>query len=70
MNSTKSKNKICPIMAINTDRNVSKRCVKENCEWWCDFAKSCSVPLLEGMFADSDICKNTFEKNINDVCVN
>lgn len=37
-------------------------CDKENCMWWCEFAKDCSIPLLAGMFADSTVCRNVFEE--------
>lgn len=47
--------KKCPLKNSNCD--------KEKCMWWCNFAHDCSIPLLAGMFADSSICNNIFEKN-------
>ena len=37
-------------------------CIRKDCAWWCDFADSCAIPLFAGMFADSDICRNIFDK--------
>lgn len=37
-----------------------KLCNTHFCAWWCDWAQDCAVPLLAGMFADSEICKNVF----------
>lgn len=55
-----AKNKLCPIMRTE--------CKEYECAWWCEFAKDCSVPLIAGMFADSDICNNVFEgNNVNEV---
>lgn len=48
----KCTDKICPI------RNDT--CTKD-CAWWCEFGRECAVPLLAGMFADSDICRNVFD---------
>lgn len=45
--------KICPV--ISTDDYYL--CKGEKCAWWCSFANDCAVPLLAGMFADSDICR-------------
>lgn len=55
-----SEKKYCPIMILNA-QNASPVCPKKLCEWYCEFADSCSIPLLAGMFADSTICQNTFE---------
>ena len=46
------KEKLCPI------RNT--KC-QPACAWWCDFGHECAVPLLAGMFADSEICKTIFD---------
>lgn len=48
-----AKDKICPMSG--------KLCMQERCAWWCKFAQDCSVPLLAGMFADSEICRNVWE---------
>lgn len=53
-----SKRKFCPLTAAGG--NIVGGCIKEECAWWCDFAKDCSVPLLAEMFADSEICRNVF----------
>lgn len=51
----------CPIMVAGANEYVSE-CIRKECAWWCDFADSCAIPLLAGMFADSDICRNIFEE--------
>lgn len=53
-------NKVCPIMCAGANTAVCY-CIGKDCEWWCDFANSCSVPLLAGMFADSEICRTVFD---------
>lgn len=51
--------KVCPLRF--NDTLVSRpKCIGEECSWWCNFADSCSIPLLAGMFADSSICRNVF----------
>ena len=52
--------KVCPIMCAGANQAVCY-CIGKDCAWWCDFAKDCSVPLLAGMFADSEICRNVFD---------
>ena len=37
-------------------------CIEKACAFWCQWGKDCSIPLLAGMFADSEICRNDFEK--------
>lgn len=49
-----AKDKICPL--------TGKVCKENVCAWWCEFAKDCAVPLLAGMFADSDVCNNRWEE--------
>lgn len=49
-----AKDTICPLSG--------KPCKAEACAWWCKFAKDCAVPLLAGMFADSDVCNNRREE--------
>lgn len=59
MNETK---KLCPI--LHTAHNpMMNFCIGKRCAWWCDFAKSCSIPLIAGMFADSSICNNVWEED-------
>lgn len=53
--------KICPIM-MSGNKNPDGHCIGEQCGWWCKFANDCSVPLLAGMFADSEICRNVFDQ--------
>lgn len=38
----------------------SAKCTGTECAWWCGFAQDCAVPLLAGMFADSEICRTKF----------
>lgn len=52
--------KVCPIMCAGANQAVCY-CIGKDCAWWCDFANDCSVPLLAGMFADSEICRNDFD---------
>lgn len=52
-----AENKACPIMICSC---TSAMCIGKQCAWWCEFAKECSIPLLAGMFADSEICRNVF----------
>lgn len=52
--------KVCPIM-LTRKKSAACHCIGKDCAWWCNFAKDCSVPLLAGMFADSEICRNEFE---------
>lgn len=49
---TYTRYKVCPVRG--------RECIGERCAWWCEFADDCSVPLLAGMFADSEICRNEF----------
>lgn len=49
-----AKDKVCPMSG--------RPCKEEACAWWCKFAKDCAVPLLAGMFADSDVCNNRWEE--------
>lgn len=44
---------------INTLKNAAE-CTEAECAWWCGFAKDCAVPLLAGMFAESDACNTKF----------
>ena len=46
--------KFCPLRGC--------KCNPDDCAWWCDFAKDCAVPLMAGMFADSEICNTVFCK--------
>lgn len=50
------KEKFCPV--ISTDGYC--KCRGAECAWWCGFALDCAVPLLAGMFADSEICRTKF----------
>lgn len=51
--------KVCPLRF--SDTLVSRpKCIGKECSWWCNFANDCSIPLLAGMFADSSVCRNTF----------
>lgn len=49
-----AKGKLCPMTGAT--------CTETACAWWCGWAKDCAVPLLAGMFADSEICRNVFEE--------
>lgn len=51
----------CPIMVAGGNMQINGYCIGKDCSWWCDWANSCSIPLLAGMFADSEICRNVFE---------
>ena len=55
-----AKLKPCPIMIAGN--MPSAMCIGADCAWWCGFADECAIPLLAGMFADSDICRNVFEE--------
>lgn len=57
INMETSKEKICP---LSLSGEVWTACVEAECAWWCGFAQDCAVPLLAGMFADSDVCKTAF----------
>lgn len=59
----KPKDNFCPLMVSGGNMHVNGRCIGEDCAWFCEFAGSCSIPLLAGMFADSEICRNVFEKD-------
>lgn len=59
-----SDEKFCPVMICAHE--AGGRCIGLDCAWWCDFAKDCSIPLLAGMFADSEICRNVFEEGESD----
>lgn len=50
----KTSERMCPLLQDD--------CIGKTCAFWCHWAKDCSVPLLAGMFADSEICRNTFER--------
>lgn len=59
--------KFCPLMVGGGNMYCGTSCIGAECAWWCEFAKDCSIPLIAGMFADSDICKNVFkEEKTND----
>ena len=49
----KTSERMCPLLQDD--------CMGKYCAFWCQWAKDCSIPLLAGMFADSEICRNTFE---------
>lgn len=53
-----ARGKVCPFKTHNV---VNIFCDEASCAWWCSFAKDCAVPLLAGMFADSNACNNIFE---------
>lgn len=53
--------KPCPIMVASANMQ-STLCIQHHCAWWCAYANDCSIPLLAGMFADSEICRTVFEK--------
>lgn len=53
--------KPCPLM-IAAPNIPSAMCIGSDCAWWCGFANDCAIPLLAGMFADSEICRNIFEE--------
>ena len=55
--------KFCPIMICS--HATSGRCIGQDCAWWFDIAKDCSVPLLAGMFAESEIYRNVFDSYVN-----
>lgn len=46
--------KLCPFRLNNLP--PADQCIGGKCGWWCDFAQDCAVPLIAGMFADSDFC--------------
>ena len=50
--------KYCPIMI--SSHATSGECIGSDCAWWANYANDCSIPLLAGMFADSEICRNVF----------
>lgn len=52
--------KVCPLRLGGKDYAARPECIGARCSWWCDFANDCSIPLLAGMFADSSVCRNTF----------
>lgn len=56
-----SKGKFCPV--ISTDGYYV--CKESGCAWWCGFAQDCAVPLLAGMFADSETCRTVFKEAAN-----
>ena len=56
--------KYCPLAMFNEQNRNTPKCAENYCAWWCDWAKSCSIPLLTGMFADSSICQNVFENEM------
>ena len=53
--------KVCPLRLNDRDYTARLKCIGEGCSWWCNFADSCSIPLLAGMFADSSICRSVFD---------
>lgn len=55
--------KICPFLIYNVP--PADKCIGKRCAFWCDFARECAVPLLAGMFADSDICNTGFDRKEN-----
>ena len=59
---TAQKGDFCPLMVSGGNMHINGRCIGTDCAWFCGFARSCSIPLLAGMFADSEICRNVFEK--------
>lgn len=48
-------------MVVGANQYVTE-CIRKDYTWWYDFADSCAILLLAGMFADSEICRNIFEK--------
>lgn len=59
-----SKGKICPFSYASDFPD--EICHESQCAWWCSFAGDCAVPLLAGMFADSDACNTHFNQNERD----
>ena len=51
--------KICPILHTSRTDEFSK-CKGSKCAFWCDFANCCSVQLIAGILADSDVNKDVF----------
>lgn len=56
-----SEGKICPLISIAYTATTVK-CKAEQCAWWRTNAQDCAVPLLAGMFADSDTCPTKFKE--------
>lgn len=55
------KRKLCPIWAASPRNGRNLDCMREDCSWWCKWGEDCSIPLLAGMFADSEICRTIFD---------
>ncbi len=54
MGKVSTSDKMCPL--------TRQTCSGEKCAFWCDWGQDCSVPLLAGMFADSEICRTCFSE--------
>lgn len=52
-----AKGKTCPVMG--------GKCRGDECAWWCSWGQDCAVPLLTGMFADSEICRTCFAQEVS-----
>lgn len=52
--------KVCPIRCP-LPNDTFAFCLGEECAFFSCYAKSCSVPLIADILADSDICRNSFE---------
>lgn len=59
------KTKCCPILLAAPGES---RCMKDRCAWYCEFAEDCSIPILAGMFADSEICRTVFDRTPPHAC--
>lgn len=55
-----NKEKLCPFTFSNPYGN--SECEGRRCEFWCEFANECAIPLLAGMFADSTVCQTMFKE--------
>lgn len=41
---------------------AGQKCIEGKRGWWFGWDTDCAVPLLAGMFADSEICWNVWEE--------
>lgn len=53
--------KICPI-CVAGENNFVNYCIRQDCAWWADYADDCSIPVIAGILADSNICQNVWKK--------
>lgn len=52
---------VCPIRRP-LQGDTFAYCIRKECAFYAAYAKSCSVPVIANILADSEICRNIWEQ--------